>query len=72
MKISVKVIPQAKENRVIQLSDNSFKVYTTKPATENKANDSVIVLLAKHLRLRKSQVFLVAGSTTKEKIFEII
>lgn len=72
MKVSVTVIPQANEDKVVQLSDNSFKVYTTKPASENKANEAVPILLAKYLELRKSQVFMIAGAKSKEKIFEIL
>lgn len=70
MKISVKVNPKAKKDLVVKLSDNSFKVFTTKPAENNKANIAVIDLLAKHLKIKKSQLNLIAGSTSKEKIFE--
>lgn len=72
MKVSVKVIAQANEDRVVQLSDNSFKVYTTKPALQNKANEAVLILLAKHLDLRKSQVYMVAGAKSNEKLFEVL
>lgn len=72
MKVSVKVKPQARLDEVIKLSDNSYKVSTTQPPEKNKANHAVKVLLAKHLKLRKSQVFLVAGATSKNKIFEVL
>jgi len=72
MKISVKVTPQASQDKVVQLSKNDFKVLTTQPPDKNKANHAVKILLAKHLKLRNSQVFLVAGAKSKEKIFEIL
>lgn len=72
MKVLVKVNPQAKNDEVIQLAENLFQVSTTQPTKKNKANNAVIVLLAKHLGLRKSQVFLVAGSKTREKVFEVL
>lgn len=72
MKVSVIVTPQAKKDLVVQLSENVFKVSTTQPPEKNKANHAVKVLLAKHLNLRKSQVFLVAGAKSKEKVFEVL
>ena len=72
MKVSVKVTPQAKQDKVVQLAENVFKVSTTQPPERNKANHAVKVLLAKHLKIRKSQVFLIAGSKSREKVYEIL
>lgn len=72
MKVSVSVTPQAKQDKVVQLSENVFKISTTQPPERDKANRAVQVLLAKHLNLRKSQVYLVAGSKSKDKVFEVL
>jgi len=72
MKISVKVVPQSKLNKVEKISDHSFKVWTSASATDNKANKAVIELLADFFKIRKSQVYLIAGLTSKEKIVEIL
>lgn len=70
--ISATVQPRAKVNKVETIGEYSFKVKTTAPAQENKANLAVIKLLAKHLKIRKSQIFLVAGEKSKEKIFQVL
>jgi hypothetical protein len=71
MKISVQVKPQSKKDLVEQIYENTYKVYTTKPAKDNKANIAVIELLAKYFNLKKSQVHLLSGTTAKDKVFEI-
>lgn len=71
MKITVLVQAQAKQNSVITLSFTHFKVKTTAPARENKANVAVIKLLSQHLHLKKSQIHLISGTTSKTKIFQI-
>lgn len=72
MLIHVKVFPKAKQNSVTVVTQNMYRVKTTAPATNNQANMAVIKLLAKHFAVKKSQVFLVAGKTSREKIFEIL
>ncbi len=71
MKISVQVKPQSKKDLVEQVYENTYKVFTTKPAKDNKANIAVIELLAKYFNIKKSQIYLLTGSTAKEKIFEV-
>lgn len=70
--IAVTVIPNSSHNEVAKLSDNSYRVKTTAPARDNKANCVVLKLLAKHLAVRKSQLILIAGQKAKEKIFQIL
>lgn len=70
--IAVTVSPGARLNKVEQLGEFSFKVKTTAPARENKANEKTVKLLSKHLKVRKSQLILVAGSKSKQKIFRIL
>lgn len=70
--IAVSVSPGARLNKVEQLGKYTFKVKTTAPARDNKANVAVLKLLAKHLKIRKSELILVAGSKSKQKIFRIL
>jgi len=71
MLISVKVIPRAKINQVIELDKHIYKVKTTATATQNKANIAVIALLAKHFGVKKSAVELISGEKYKQKRFNI-
>jgi uncharacterized protein (TIGR00251 family) len=71
MKISVRVIPRAKQNIVEAEPDGSYRVRTTTAPTDGKATEAVIKLLAKHFKTSQSCVVLVSGQTSRSKIFEI-
>ncbi len=68
--INVSVKPRAKQNKVEKLSDVSYKIWVTAPAEKGKANQAVIALLAKELKLKKSQISIIAGFKNKEKIIK--
>ena len=42
MVINVRVVPRASRNLVKRESENSFKVYLTKPAIEGQANEELV------------------------------
>ena len=69
--LSVKVTPRSSRDEVVQLSDTSYKVFTTAAPEKGKANAQVLVLLAKRLGVNKSQLHLVAGLASREKIFHL-
>lgn len=69
--ISVRVTPKAKSNKVLQLSDTSFRVWVSSVPEKGKANKKVIELLADFLNIKKSQLRFIAGKTSRDKIFEI-
>lgn len=76
MKLSVKVIPGARKNEVIDegqdlLGLRHFKVKTTVVPEDGKANKAVIELLAEFFGVKKSQVRIVSGLTSRTKIVEI-
>lgn len=71
MKISVRVKPKARQNLVEEISKSTFKVSTTAPATDNKANQAVIKLLAEHFGVSQSKIQLIAGQKVRDKIFEV-
>lgn len=70
-KITVTVSTKAKRNAVEKLSENQYKVLTTQAPEKGKANAKIIELLAKHLEIKKSQLTLLSGQTSKNKIFKI-
>lgn len=72
MKISVRVIPRAKQNLVEEQPDGSYRVRVTTAPTDGKATEAVIKLLAKHFKCTQSGVKLISGQTSRTKIFEII
>lgn len=72
MKISVRVIPRAKQNLVELQPDGSYRVRVTAAPTDGKATEAVIKLLAKFFKCAQSEIKLISGATSRNKIFEII
>lgn len=67
MKISARVVPNAKQFRVEQASQG-WKVYVKERAEENKAN---IALMKGLKKLLGKEVALVSGAKSREKVLEI-
>jgi len=72
MRVHVTIKPNSKhKEEVAETEDGSLVVYTKAPAIEGKANQAAIALLAKHYGVSKSQVQLLRGHASKQKLFEI-
>jgi uncharacterized protein (TIGR00251 family) len=69
-KINVKVIPNAKRERLVE-EPGRLKVYLTARAVEGKANAALIDFLAEHFGVKKSSISIVRGLTAREKVVEI-
>jgi uncharacterized protein YggU (UPF0235/DUF167 family) len=81
MKIIVKVKPFSKEEKVEKIPQegfsftetmDSYKVWTKEIPEDGKANEAVIKLLAEYFDVSKSEVILLKGSTSGQKIIEIL
>ena len=70
MKIQVRVKPNSRIEEVSQ-EGNSFIVRVKEPPKEGKANQTVIKLLAKHFRIPQSQVRILSGFRSRNKVVEI-
>ncbi len=70
MRINLKIIPNAKQTKIIAEGDG-YKVYIPAPAVDGKANAYLIKFLAAHFKVRKSAVTLVRGETSRHKVVEI-
>ena len=53
------------------LDENTLKIWVLSPPVDGAANDAVIELLAKVLRLPKSSIQLQAGKTNRSKRFRL-
>jgi uncharacterized protein YggU (UPF0235/DUF167 family) len=71
LKIFVKAKPSAKVPSVTKLSGNVYAVAVKEPPVDGRANLAVAAALAKHLGLAKSQVRLIGGATSRQKMFEV-
>lgn len=72
MLIKARVIPKSKENQVILLNKQEFKIKTTALPSEGKANQMIIKMLSKYFKVAKSNIKIIKGKKTKNKIIEIV
>jgi uncharacterized protein (TIGR00251 family) len=70
MIINVRVTPKAKQN-LIKPDGDILRVYITAAPTDGKANQAVIKLLAAHFNVAKSNIKIIRGDTSKDKVIEI-
>jgi uncharacterized protein (TIGR00251 family) len=68
--LAVRVTPKASADR-IAVENGIVRVWVTPPPDKGKANEAVIALVAKALRVPKSAVELVRGETARQKLLRI-
>lgn len=71
MKLSVKVKPNAKQQKIEEDGAGNLVVWLKSPPTEGKANRELIELLSKKFQIPKSQISLKSGQASRQKIIEI-
>jgi uncharacterized protein (TIGR00251 family) len=76
MKLIVKVIPNAKQNEIVEdvidlLGARNLRIRINQPPENGKANKAVIDLLAKYFKIRKSAISITSGLTSRNKIIEV-
>ncbi len=71
MKIFVKARPLAKEEKVEKIDDQNFTVSVKEPPVAGQANRAIVKALAEYFNVSPSQVRLVSGFSSKNKVFEI-
>lgn len=76
MKLTIKVTPNAKKNEVIQDTldehgNRHLKLKVTAVPEDGKANEAVLKLLATFLGVKKSQLMIISGETSRYKTVEI-
>jgi uncharacterized protein (TIGR00251 family) len=67
LSFDIHVNPHASRAEIAGISEGMLKVKVTAPPVEGAANEACIVLLAKKLGLRKSQMKISAGAKGRKK-----
>ncbi len=72
-RISVRVKPRASRDQIIGYNPalERLEVQVRAAPVNNAANESVIKLLAKSLRVPKSRLRIVSGAKSRDKIIEV-
>jgi len=72
MIIKVKIFPGSKKSHIEKIGDDRFILSVKKKPIEGKANIEAIDMLKEYFKVSKSQIRLIRGFKTRNKIFEII
>lgn len=70
--IKVYVTPNAKEARVVKVSEDYFEVRVDERAVGGKANKRLLEILAEHFTIPKSRVTILKGTQTRTKIVQVV
>ena len=71
MKLFIKVKTKAKNEFVKRLNDNNYIISVKEPPVQGKANWAVIEALARYFDIKKSNIKIISGLTSKQKTIEI-
>lgn len=72
MKVEVIAHPGARVSRIVQKESGILNVYVKEPPVEGRANAAITKKLSRHFKVSPSEVILVEGAKSRQKVFEII
>jgi hypothetical protein len=64
---AVLVVPRASKNQIVGVVGEAIKIRLTAPPVEGKANAALIDFLAATLNVRRAQIEIVTGETSRHK-----
>jgi uncharacterized protein (TIGR00251 family) len=71
--IAVRVTPRAGRDRITKvLDDGTIKIQLTAAPVDGEANEQLIAFLAKTLRVARSNIEIIGGTTGRNKLISII
>jgi uncharacterized protein (TIGR00251 family) len=68
---SIRIQPRASKNEIIVMEGGGFKIRLTAPPVDGAANEALIRFLADTFSVTRSQIEIVSGHTSKNKIVRI-
>ena len=72
MMLNVRVAPRSSKDRIAGfMADGALKVNVTAPAVENRANEALVGLLARKLKIPRSGIHIRQGQGSRRKLVEI-
>jgi hypothetical protein len=71
MILEVKVIPQSRENALVEFKEGVLKIKIKGTPVKGKVNENLIKFLAEILGVSKTQIRIISGLTSPRKRIEI-
>jgi uncharacterized protein len=71
VRFAVRLTPRAAADRVDGVLDGVLRARVTAPAVEGAANNALIKLIAEELGVLRSDVRIVAGATSRQKLIVV-
>jgi len=69
--IRVYVTPNAREARVVKVSEDYFEVRVDERAVGNRANKRLVEILSEHFNIPKSRITILTGTKTRNKTIQV-
>jgi uncharacterized protein (TIGR00251 family) len=69
--LSIRIQPRASKNEIVTRLNGGLKIRLTAPPVDGAANEALVKFLAGTLSIPRSQVEIVSGHTSREKIVRI-
>ncbi len=70
-KINLRVIPRARQNKIEVDTDGMYRVHITAAPVDGAANIAVVRAMAEYFNVPKSQIKILRGETSRNKVIEI-
>lgn len=70
-RINLRVIPRARQNKITTDADGTIRVHITAAPAGGAANVAVVRTLAEYFHVPKSQIKIIRGETSRDKVVEI-
>ena len=68
---AIKLVPRASRNQVSGIEGDAIKIRLHAPPVEGKANAALIEFLAEILGVRRAQIEIVSGQTSRHKLVRV-
>jgi len=69
--LSIRIQPRASKNEIIALENGGIKIRLTAPPVDNAANEALVKFLSQLFSVAKSNIEIVSGHTSREKIVKV-